>query len=273
MFAWKPAPVQASWLGYFATTGVAEIDYLLADSVGVPEDQRGQFTEAICYLPDTRLCFTAPRHDIAVTALPAATNNAITFGCFQRLPKVGEVVLATWAKILAALPTARLRMQCKQLGEAAQVDLFKQQLQQHGIDPARVAMHGDTSYEDYLLAHADIDMILDTFPYPGGTTTCEALWLGVPTLTLAGDSLLGRQGASLLTAAGLADWVASSEEDYIARALTFAGELTKLATLRAGLREQVLSSPVFDAPRFARNFEAALWGMWQRHIIAKGKIL
>ena len=106
-------------------------------------------------------------------------------------------------------------------------------------------------------------MLLDTFPYPGGTTTCEALWMGVPTLTLAGDTLLSRQGASLLTAAGLSDWIATSREDYIAKALAFASDLPRLAALRAGLREQAGISPLFDAPRFAHNLEDALWAMWQ----------
>jgi predicted O-linked N-acetylglucosamine transferase (SPINDLY family) len=106
-------------------------------------------------------------------------------------------------------------------------------------------------------------MILDTFPYPGGTTTCEALWMGVPTLTLAGDTLLSRQGASLLTAAGLDNWIATSKADYVDRALALAGDIARLAVLRAGLREQVKSSPLFDAPRFARNLEDALWGMWR----------
>ena len=136
-------------------------------------------------------------------------------------------------------------------------------LQQHGIDPARVSLHGAVSREAYLAAHAEVDVILDTFPYPGGTTTCEALWMGVPTLTLAGDTLLARQGAGVLTAAGLGDWVVTSVADYIDKAVTLAGDLPKLAALRAGLREQVSASPLFDAPRFARNFEEALWGMWQ----------
>ena len=128
-----------------------------------------------------------------------------------------------------------------------------------------MATHGSARREDYLAAHGEVDMILDTFPYPGGTTTCEALWMGVPTLTLAGDSLLSRQGASLLSAAGLGAWVANSQEEYVAKAVAFASDLPKLAALRAGLRAQVLASPLFDAPRFARNFEDALWGMWQRH--------
>jgi protein O-GlcNAc transferase len=265
VFAWKPAPVQASWLGYFATTGVAEMDYLLADEVGVPEAQQDQFTESVWYLPDTRLCFTAPGVDLPVAPLPALSNGRITFGCFQNLAKLGDGVLAAWGEIFAALPNAKLRVQCKQLGEPAQVEQLLQRLQRYGIDPARVMTHGSAHREAYLAVHAEVDMILDTFPYPGGTTTCEALWMGVPTLTLAGDSLLARQGASLLTAAGLEEWVATSKEEYIAKAIALASDEPKLATLRAGLRRQVLASPLFDAPRFARNFEDALWGMWQNY--------
>lgn len=263
IFAWKPAPVQASWLGYFASTGVAEMDYLLADKVGVPEDQRSQFTENVWYLPDTRLCFTPPVNDLLVTPLPALHNGYVTFGCFQNMAKVGEEVLAAWANILNAVPNAKLRWQSKQLRDETLVAQLKQRLQRHNIDLTRVTLYGPAPRNEYLGAHAAVDLILDTFPYPGGTTTCEALWMGVPTLTLAGDTLLARQGASLLTAAGLEDWVATSATDYVDKAITLSGDLNNLAALRGRLREQVSTSPLFDAPRFARNLEDALWGMWQ----------
>lgn len=265
VLAWKPAPLQISWLGYFATTGMAEVDYFIADRTGVPDAARQQFTEAIYYLPDTRLCFTPPQSALPVSLLPARGNGHVTLGCFQSLPKVGDEVLSTWGKILAAIPTARLRMQCPQLGEAAQVTRLIERLQAQGIDPARVSMHGMMPREAYLSAHAEVDFILDTFPYPGGTTTCEALWMGVPTLTLAGDSLLARQGASLLTAAGLESWVTSSTEEYIAKAIALANDAIKLADLRAILRAQTLSSALFDAPRFAQHFAAALECMWAKH--------
>jgi protein O-GlcNAc transferase len=267
MFAWKPAPVQASWLGYFATTGVAEMDYLLTSEAAVPEAHRGQYTETVWYLPDTWLCFTPPDIDLSVVSLPALQNGHITFGCFQRLDKFGDEVLSAWAHILTALPGARLSMACKQLGDPAMAAQFVERLQQHGIDPARVAMRGPaSSREAYLARYAEVDVMLDSFPYPGVTTTCEALWMGVPTITLAGDTLLSRQGAGVLTAAGLGDWVATSVADYIDKAVALAGDVPKLAALRAGLREQVSTSPLFDAQRFARNFEDALWGMWQERI-------
>jgi predicted O-linked N-acetylglucosamine transferase (SPINDLY family) len=186
VFAWKPAPIQVSWLGYFATTGVEEMDFLLADEVSVPDSQRGNFTEQIWYLPDTRLCFTPPSIELSVSPLPALKNGFVTFGCFQRLNKIGDEVLSVWREILDALPDANLRLQCKQLGDTAVLQQQLKRLQAHGIDTARVEMCGAESRMNYLERHHDIDMMLDTFPYPGGTTICEELWMGVPTLTLAG---------------------------------------------------------------------------------------
>lgn len=266
VFGWKPAPVQATWLGYFATTGVAEIDYLLATSTEIPDTHRGRFTESIWYLPDTRLCFSVPQSSIPVTGLPALRRGWISFGCFQNLSKVGDEVLDTWAQILAALPHARLRFQCPQLATPGSRQQLAARLQQRGIAPGRVTMLGAVDRESYLAAHAEVDVILDTFPYPGGTTTCEALWMGVPTLTLAGASMLERQGASFLTIAGLTDWIASSRAGYVEKALAAARDLESLAHLRSILRQQVLASPLFDAPRFARNLEQALWQMWQGYL-------
>lgn len=266
VFAAKPAPVQASWLGYFATTGVTEMDYLLTSEVAVPKAQRGHFSERVWYLPDTWLCFTPPQLALAVNVLPALQNGYLTFGCFQRLDKISDAALRTWGKILSALPHAKLGLANKQLGSQTNVEQFAQRLQQHGIDLSRVEMVGavDTR-EGYLARYNAVDIMLDTYPYPGVTTTCEALWMGVPTITLAGDTLLSRQGAGMLVPAGLSDWVATSEDEYVAKAIQHSSDLSKLAALRAGLRAQVLASPVYDAPRFARNFEAALWGMWRQY--------
>lgn len=266
VFAWKPAPVLVSWLGYFATTGLAEMDYLLADEVGVPEANRAHFTEEIWCLPDTRLCFTPPDVDLPVADLPAFRKGYLTFGCFQALEKVSDEVLAAWANILNKLPDARLRWQGKQLSDPAMVKQLERRLRQQGIDHLRVEILGPVLREDYLAAHSEVDILLDTFPYPGGTTTCEALWMGVPTLTLAGDTLLARQGASLIAAAGLEDWIATSVTDYVDKAIALSTDLIGLSALRSRLREQVSVTPLFDASRFASNMEAALWGMWQAKV-------
>jgi len=266
VFAWRPAPVQASWLGYFATTGVPTIDYLLADRVSVPESQRPQFTESIWYLPDTRFCFTPPPDNahLQVRALPASRNGFLTFGCFQNALKLNDEVLASWGRILAVLPDARLRLLSRQMRYSAAQSRMLDRLRLFGIAPERVGLVGHLPREDYLIAHGDVDIILDTFPYSGATTTCEALWMGVPTVTLAGDTLVSRQGASLLACAGLDEWIAAGADDYVAKALAHAADIDGLAHLRSTLRPKVLASPLFDAARFARNLEAALEGMWQR---------
>lgn len=265
IFAWKPAPVQATWLGYFATTGVAEIDYLLADRAGVPEKNRDQFSESVYYLPDTRLCFTPPQGNILPKEPPACVNGYITFGCFQNLSKLNDDVLQLWGRILALRPNTKLYIQSPQLDAPVARERLIGRLGRHGILAERVTLRGLLEREDYLAAYANVDVLLDTFPYPGGTTTCEALWMGVPTLTLAGDTLLERQGASLLAAAGLADWVASNKNHYVEKAIALTSDIPSLAKLRKLLRKQVFESPLFDAPRFARNLENALWDMWTRY--------
>jgi predicted O-linked N-acetylglucosamine transferase (SPINDLY family) len=262
VFAWKPAPVQASWLGYFATTGVEAIDYLLADSTSIPDTMRSQFTERVCYLPDTRLCFTVPHYDIPVSTLPALKNGFITFGCFQNLTKLSEQTLKLWGIIFSEIPNARLHLQTSQLDAASLRHFTLQRLNRHGIVPERVILHPAVSRESYLAAHAGIDLILDTQPYTGGTTTCEALWMGVPTISLAGNNMISRQGASLLHAAGLNGFIASSEVEYITTAITIANDIQRLAALRYGLRDYVQVSPLFDTQRFARNLEKAFWKMW-----------
>lgn len=265
VFAWKPAPVQLSWLGYFASTGLPTMDYLLADRWSVPPQRQADFSETLWYLPDTRLCFSAPEsgRPIVPGPLPALKNGHLNFGCLQNTAKLNDRVLALWGRIFLALPQARLTLQSRQLKDAAVRERLSARLAAAGIAPERVTLAGSVSRDDYLAAHQSLDIMLDTFPYPGGTTTCEALWMGVPTLTLAGESLLARQGASMMHCAGLPQWVAGSEDEYFERALAHAADLDGLARLRAGLREQVLASPLFDARLFAARLQEALLGMWQ----------
>ena len=274
VFAWKPAPVQLSWLGYFATTGVAAIDYLLADRVSVPESVRDQFTEAVWYLPDSRLCFTPPASAtrLELAPPPALHNLWISFGSFQNILKLNDAVLAAWGRIFHALPRARLRVQNDAMAfEPARARLL-QRLARFGIAADRMTLSGPMPRDAYLRAHAEVDIILDTFPYTGATTTCEALWMGVPTLTIAGDTLVSRQGASLLASAGLSDWIASDEAAYQTLAVDFASDLDRLGRLRSSLRDQLVASALCDAPRFARNFEEALLAMWRDHDPDKARL-
>ena len=266
MFARKPAPVQLAWLGYLASTGVPGMDYLLADPVSVPESEFHQFTEKIWRLPETIFCFTPPSESpaLALTALPAVQNQFVTFACFQRLNKLSDPALRAWGRILSSMPTARLQLRNAGINNQQVRDALHGRLSSAGIDPERVSICGKIdAREAYLASYAEVDLVLDTFPHPGVTTTCEALWMGVPTVTLRGGTMLGRMGASLLTCAGLADWVASSEQEYVDLALRRASDLDSLAKLRAQLREQVRGTPLFDAKQFVPCLEHALLSLWE----------
>lgn len=272
VFAWKPAPLQVSWLGYFSTTGLAEMDYVLADRTSVPESEKNGFTEKVAYLPDSRLCFSPPDPADAVMPLPALANGQLTFGCFQHLSKLTDETLRLWSEVMSRLPASRLLIWSPQLGEGKPLATQRllERLRQAGIDDGRVTLQGFVPRDQYLKAYGRVDLLLDTFPYPGGTTTCEALWMGVPTVTLAGTGMLERQGASLLAAAGLPDWVAADADDYVRKAIGFAGDVAGLAKLRAGLRQRVASSPLFDAARFARGFEQVLRRLWNDYAEGAG---
>ena len=262
-FAWRPAPVQASWLGYFATTGVAEMDWFIGDPWTLPQALDAQFTERIWRLPETRLCFTPPDADIPVSALPATLGHAFTFACFNNLTKVGDEVVALWARVLDAVPGSRLLLKAAQLDEVTVCADVRARFAAQGIGGERLLLEGRSEREDYLRAYNRADIALDPFPFTGGTTTVESLWMGVPVLTLAGDRLLARQGVGMMTNAGLPQWVVDSEDAYVARAVELARDVPSLAQLRLRLRDQVLASPLFDAPRFAANLEEALRGMWR----------
>jgi predicted O-linked N-acetylglucosamine transferase (SPINDLY family) len=270
MFAWKPAPVLVSWLGYFATTGVAAMDYLIADRWTVPEAEEAHFTEKIWRLPDTYLCFTPPAIDLQVAPPPALANGHITFGCFNNLTKMNDAVVALWARVLQAVPGSRLFLKTKQLGDAKVQQSVLSRFAACGIDARRLILERAAPRAELLATYHRVDIALDPFPYPGGTTSVEGLWMGVPMITKRGDRFLSHVGETIAHNAGLADWVASDEDDYVARAVAHASDIARLSSLRAGLRQQVLSSPLFDTARFARNFEEAMCGMWARWLEQRG---
>ena len=267
VFAWKAAPVQASWLGYFGTTGVDAIDYLIADPWTLMPEDEPNFSEKISRLPETRLCFTAPDDVVEVNPLPALERGYVMFGCFSNLSKLNDSVVECWADIMRALPGSRLLLKAKQLSDLGVRKATQERFARHGIGAERLVLEGPEGRSAYLAAYRRVDLILDTFPFPGGTTTVEALWMGVPVLTLAGKRFLERQGIGLLMNAGLPDWVAVDLEDYKARALAHSADLRRLAALRAGLRAQLLASPLCNADLFARHFEQALRGMWRQWIV------
>lgn len=265
VFARKPALVQVAWLGYFASTGLKAMDYIIADPVCVPDDSQEWFSEKVLRLPKTRLCMTVPKtsRTIPVVQPPCIVKGYVTFGSFQQAAKINAQVLRVWAEVLASVPQSRLRIQNKAIDSASIRDRIGSDMATAGIDLSRVELVGATGWEEYLEAHGEVDFILDTFPYTGGTTTAFALWMGVPTLTLKGSSMLSLQGASMLTCVGLTDWIAKDETEYVETAKFFASNPEHLAQLRSQLRNRTVESPLFDVERFAKNLQYALRTMYE----------
>lgn len=265
MLAWRPAPVQVSWLGYFATTGLPTVDYLIADPWTLPKTEESNFIEKIWRLPETRLCFTPPTEKIEVNASPAIKNGYVTFSCFNNLTKVSDQVIQAWARIIVGTPGSRLliKSQLKRDPEKSKgvIDRFSA----NGISPDQLIFEDFESRQNYFYAHHRVDIALDPFPYPGGTTTAESLWMGVPVLTLAGTRFLERQGLGLVANVGLENWIAFDVEDYISKAIHLASDIDSLSKLRAELRQKALNSPIFDGARFAENLVAVLRQMWTEY--------
>ena len=267
VFAHKPAPIQLSWLGYFASTGLSFIDYFITDPVSVPIDKQYYFSEKVYYLPNTRLCFSPPHHEIATpNNLPSIHNGYITFGCFQNLGKINDKILTLWSEILAKTQ-GKLLIKNPQLDDDLIKLEFLEHLEKFNILEEQLILQGHSKRVDYFNSYHCVDFMLDTFPYPGGTTTCEALWMGVPTLTLTGNTLLERQGHSMLHNAGLGDWVCKTPEDYVQKAINLSKQPDYLTNLRKNLRQQVIQSPLMDAKRFAHDLEYALFDIWQQRPI------
>ncbi|MDH3327715.1 MAG: tetratricopeptide repeat protein [Desulfobulbaceae bacterium] len=265
IFAWKPAPIQVSWLGYSATTGLTEIDYLLADPYVVPPQDDSHYTETVWRLPETYLCFSPPNTTVAVGPLPASKEGRITFGCFNNPTKMNDSVVALWSKVLHAAPGSCLLLKAGRFSNPTFCETTRKRFAAFDIEPDRLLLKGFVpNREEHLNAYNRVDIALDPFPYNGTTTSVEGLWMGVPFITRQGDRFISHVGESIAHNTGMSDWIAFDDDDYIAKAVAYAADLEKLARLRAGLRRQVLKSPVFDAKRFANHFKAALWGMWHR---------
>ncbi|HDR9175346.1 TPA: tetratricopeptide repeat protein [Burkholderia vietnamiensis] len=264
-FGWKPAPVQASWLGFFATTGCDAIDYFIGDRYTLPDADAHHFVEAPWRLPDSFLCFTPPADEVEVGPLPMAAHGHPTFGCFGQLVKIGDDVVHAWSRILHAVPDARLLLKAHELGREGVRDATVARFARHGIGADRLILEAGSPRTEYLNAYNRIDVALSPFPYPGGTTTAEAMWMGVPVLGMKGSRFVTHICESLLHAAGMGDWIADGEDAYVAKAIAAVRDRERLATLRAGLRAQLLASPLCDARRFATHLEAAFLAMWQRY--------
>ena len=200
---------------------------------------------------------------IDVGALPAQTNGHITFGCFNNLTKVNNSVVSCWSKLLRGVPDSRLLLKTRQLGYTISRQEMLSNFSVHGISAHRLIFEGFSPRDELLATYRRVDICLDPFPYPGGTTSIEALWMGVPVLTLQGNRFLSHLGESILCTVGLEDWIAPTVEDYVELAKEHASNPAALAALRDGLRQRLVASPMCDASRFACNLEEAFLGMWR----------
>lgn len=261
-FARKPAPVQASWMGYPGTTGLQAMDYYLADRFFLPPGQfDSQFTEKIVRMP-AGAPFLPSEDAPPVNPLPALSNGYVTFGSFNRPSKLSRSVIALWAQLLRALPDSRMVLGA--MPEEGKYDTLIEWFAQEGIARERLDFHMRSGMAQYLSLHRQVDICLDTFPYNGGTTTLHALWMGVPTLTLAGSTAAGRPGASILGHAGLDEFVAHDAADFVQKGLSCVGNLAALSDIRAGLRERFAQSAMGQPAVVAAGVERALRIMWQR---------
>ena len=232
----RPAPVQISWLDYFHSTGTQAIDVLLSDRVLSPPPLLQNYSERVVCLPAGRLAYSPPAG--APPIVPRA-ESVLRLACFNRLSKINDEVLATWARLLALLPDAALKLKMRAFDDAGHRENFIARAAAHGISERRLELRGYGSHVDALAAYADVDIALDPFPFSGCATSCDALWMGVPVVTRIGDTMVSRQTASLLTSLGLNDLIASDNDNYVRGVLDLANDVERRRTLRSGLRQRM----------------------------------
>jgi predicted O-linked N-acetylglucosamine transferase (SPINDLY family) len=267
VFAYKAAPIQVTWLGYPNTTGLRTIAYRLTDAVADPPGEADRLhTEKLVRLEHGFLCYRPVAAAPAVTPLPSLTRGCITFASFNNLTKIGHDVVRAWAKILQAVPDSRLLLKAGQLSDNRTRDYVTALFDREGIAGERLVMHGRLADPtEHMGLYGSVDIGLDPFPYNGTTTTCEALWMGVPVVTLRGDRHAGRVGASILHRLGLEDFIAPTLEEYIESAQELARDRQKLQKMRASLRERMRGAELMDRQKFTGHLEDVFRQMWREY--------
>jgi protein O-GlcNAc transferase len=263
LFAARAAPIQLSWAGYVGTVGLDTYDGLIADPIEVPPEHDDTYVEPVIRLPDCYVCYHPPLHSPDVGELPFLKTGTFTFGCFNRPAKLNIEVARAWWRILKQVPQARILMVYGGLNEKSTQEAVYRILQSGGVPRDRVDLVGETEQSKLLQAYAEkVDLALDPFPYSGGVTTLEAMWMGVPAVTLVGETFAGRHSATHLSAAGLAEFCTNSVDAYVDLAIEWTRRPQQLAALRAGLRDKVAGSPLNDEVRFGDHLDTALTRLW-----------
>lgn len=265
LFARRAAPVQASWIGYFNTTGIPAMDAILMDATTAPPGTDDAFCERVIRL-STRFCYLPPDYAPAVGAPPCGSTGSFAFGSFNNLAKLTHEVTGLWAEILRRTDDTRLILKWRSLADDGTRRRIEQAFAAHGIDAGRVVLRGWSGHRDSLAEYADVDLALDPFPFSGGLTSCDALYMGVPVLTWSGELPVSRQTAAILNAIGLEDFTCESREDFLRRAVAMASASAhaRLVELRQTLRDRMLRSPLCDGRRHAAEVADALWALAHR---------
>ena len=266
IFINRPAPIQASWISYPGTTGIPEIDYMIGDRFVIPENESGHFTEKIFRLPNMWVCFTPPDFNIDISEPPVIKNGYVTFGSFNHLSKINKKVIFLWAKVLKSIPKSKLFLKTKQLNDSYLKEKIISEFKGNGIDLNSIILEGSSPRNKLLNSYNKIDIALDPFPYSGGVTSLEAIWMGVPVLTKKGSRFVSHTTESINHNLGMPDWVADNENEYVKKAIKFSSNLQFLIEINKNLRQKAIKSPLFNSPLFAKQLNNAFWEMWNKYI-------
>ncbi len=262
VFARRPAPIQITWIGYPGTTGLRAMNYILADRYVIPEGSDRYYSERVLRMPHVYSCYSPPHDAPPISPLPALRNGYVTFGSFNNPAKIGAEVIEVWARILKRAPDARLLLRHSDRYQQDTANRYHERFAALGVAPERIELSDDRPCKNLLEEYRRIDIALDPFPYSGATTTCEAIWMGVPVITCPGVTFAGRHSFSFLSAAGLSGFIADDLTHYEELAVTLAADIDRLTTWRSGLRIQVASSPLCDGDRFAKDLMKVLRQVW-----------
>ncbi len=261
VFARKPAPLQVTWAGYMATTGLETMDYIIADRHQIPEGSDGFYTEKVIRMPHSFVCYDPPGYAPPVLPLPALANGCVSFGCFNLLVKISSDVIGMWCTILRQVAGSRLILKTKELNSEETRKRYRDLFLRQGIGPDRVELIGGTPHREHLDSYNRIDIALDPFPFSGSTTTLESLWMGVPVITMPGETFASRHSLSFLSTVGLTETIADTPDRYVALAKELGGNLHRLSEIRSSLRDRFRASPLCDGEGFAGSLLAMLEGL------------
>jgi protein O-GlcNAc transferase len=264
VFTRRLAPIQVTWLGYPGTTGSASIDFIIADSKVIPQNQDRWYTESIVRMPSTYLCYKPQKIEQESDKLPLASNGYITFGSFNNISKVTPEVVDVWAKVVRQVPGAQMCLKSGAFDDSEVRARYAELFARRGVHVGRLTFIGRTSQQEHLKLYSQVDIALDPFPYNGTVTSLESLWMGVPVISLEGDRFVSRVGLTLLSALGLEELVARSTPEYIKIAAELASNAQRLAALRTGLPSRMMSSALLDGRSFTEHLEAVYREMWHR---------